>query len=99
MWLGANTPQSHPSISPAEREYIEECLAKKEKRQTRIGPTPWKKIATSLPFWAIFISHCGQNWSFWTLLTEIPTYMSSILKFDIKDVSFVNAIMKTNILL
>lgn len=37
--------------------------------------------------WAILVAHCGQNWGFWTLLTEIPTYMSKVLNFDIKSVS------------
>jgi MFS family permease len=34
-------------------------------------PTPWLSIATSI----------------WTLMTEIPSYMSDIMKYDIKDVS------------
>lgn len=49
--------------------------------------TPWKSIFTSTPFYALLITHCGENWGFWTLLTEIPSYMSSVLKFDIESVS------------
>lgn len=49
-------------------------------------PTPWRAILTSIPFWAILINHSGQNWGFFTLLTEIPSYMSSMLNFDMKDV-------------
>lgn len=33
------------------------------------------------------ISHAGQSWGFLTFITEVPTYMSSVLKFDIKKVS------------
>jgi hypothetical protein len=54
-----------------------------QKRQT-----PWIDIFTSLPMWAVVIAHCGQNWGFWTLLTEMPSYMNSILKFDLKSVSY-----------
>jgi hypothetical protein len=36
---------------------------------------------------AVTIAHCGQNWGFWTLLTEMPSYMNSVLKFDLKAVS------------
>lgn len=43
-------------------------------------------ILTSVPFWALAIAHCGQNWGFWMLLTELPTYMASILKFNFKEV-------------
>jgi hypothetical protein len=54
-----------------------------QKRQT-----PWIDIFTSLPMWAVVVAHCGQNWGFWTLLTEMPSYMNSILKFDLKSVSY-----------
>ena len=49
--------------------------------------TPWFDIFTSLPMWALIIAHSGQNWGFYTLLTEMPSYMNSILKFDLQDVS------------
>ncbi|PSN41741.1 hypothetical protein C0J52_16921, partial [Blattella germanica] len=37
---------------------------------------PFLEIFTSLPMWALIIAHSGQNWGFWTLLTEMPTYMN-----------------------
>lgn len=49
--------------------------------------TPWKEIFTSQPMWALIIVHCGQNWGFWMLLTEMPTYMSKVVGFSIKEVS------------
>ena len=48
---------------------------------------PLKAIFTSVPFYAILIAHCCQNWGFYTLLTEMPTYLKNILHFDIKTVS------------
>ena len=48
---------------------------------------PIKAIFTSVPFYAILIVHCCQNWGFYTLLTEMPTYLSQILHFDIKTVN------------
>jgi len=53
-----------------------------QKRQT-----PWVDIFTSLPMWAVIIAHCGMNWGYFTLLTEMPSYINSILKFDLKSVS------------
>ena len=47
---------------------------------------PFKAIFTSIPFWAIMVAHSCQNWGFYTLLAELPTYMSRILHFDIKEV-------------
>lgn len=48
--------------------------------------TPWKAIFTSVPMWALIIVHCGQNWGFWTLITELPIYMNNILKFKLEEV-------------
>lgn len=55
-------------------------------------PIPWKSILTSVPVWAIIVAHCCQNWGFYTLLTELPTYMKQILHFDIKTNAFLSAL-------
>lgn len=39
-----------------------------------------------LPLWAILVTQCGQSWAFYTLLTELPTYMSKILHIEIQAV-------------
>lgn len=51
-------------------------------------PTPYKKIALCLPFWAAVVAHCGQNWGFFTLMTEMPTYMAEVLHFKIAKVPY-----------
>lgn len=38
-----------------------------------------------MPVWATTIAHIGNSWGFWLLLTEMPTYINSVLKFDIKE--------------
>lgn len=90
-----------PSRWPATRAYIQIYFISQKLRMFYSLPiksryakiflqklrTPWKEILTSLPMWALIIVHCGQNWGFWLLLTEIPTYMSEVLGYDIKDVS------------
>jgi len=48
--------------------------------------TPWIAIFTSLPMWAIIVAHAGNNFGHWVLLTQIPTYMKSILQHEIKEV-------------
>lgn len=48
--------------------------------------TPWKSILTSIPFLSIMIVHCSQNWGFYTMLTEIPSYLNYVMKFNIKQV-------------
>ena len=54
-------------------------------------PIPYKAIFTSLPVYGLLIANIAQGYGFYTLLSEIPTYMSQILHFDIKEVcSFVS---------
>lgn len=85
-WFGCNSPQQSLVISAKERDFLEsneECSTSLEKKQT-----PWISILFSKPFWAVLIVHSAQNWGFWTLLTEIPSYMKNVLEFDIKSVGF-----------
>ncbi|KAF5293587.1 hypothetical protein FQA39_LY03072 [Lamprigera yunnana] len=81
--FGSNSPAEHTSISVEEKVYIEMSLGVKTEESEK-APTPWKAIFTSLPVWAILMTHCAQNWGFWTLITEMPTYMKNVMNFDIK---------------
>ncbi|XP_066153293.1 putative inorganic phosphate cotransporter isoform X2 [Euwallacea fornicatus] len=85
-----NSPAVHPKISEAEKYYIEHSLGHSEGKPDH--KIPWKSIWTSLPLWAILISHCGQNWGFWTLMTEIPNYMGHVMNFNIKSNSVLSAL-------
>ncbi|KAH8357456.1 hypothetical protein KR084_006258 [Drosophila pseudotakahashii] len=55
-------------------------------------PIPWTSLLTSVPLWAILLTQCGQGWAFYTQLTELPTYMSNILHFDIQSNALLNAV-------
>lgn len=52
-------------------------------------PMPWKSIFKSLPFWAILVGHTCGNYGLYMLLTQIPTYMKEVLRFDLKSVSII----------
>lgn len=86
LWLiiGDSTPGTSRWITKEERKYIESNAGSNELGHGNM-PTPWKGILTSLPFWAILLAHCGQNLGFWTLLTELPSYMKYVLGVDIKE--------------
>ncbi|XP_044759965.1 putative inorganic phosphate cotransporter isoform X1 [Coccinella septempunctata] len=90
-YCGCNKPSEHKTISIEERNYIEENTMAVTDEKVRLK-TPWTSILSSLPFWAILVSHVGNNWGFWTLLTEIPSFMSSVLKYDIKSNSELSAL-------
>lgn len=53
---------------------------------------PWKSLAKSLPLWCLTVVHFGQNWGFYTLLTELPTYLKNIQHFDMKSNGLVSAL-------
>merc|ERR1711874_291682 len=52
----------------------------------------WKSIIRSVPVWALATAHVCQNWGFYTLLTDLPTYMKNILHFDIKKNAFISSL-------
>lgn len=45
---------------------------------------PWGKVFTSLSVYALIFAHFGQNFGYFMLLTELPTYLKEALHFDIK---------------
>ena len=57
------------------------------KKQKKVLSVPWKDMFTSKPFWAIFLSTIPQTYGFYTLLTELPKYLSNILHYDLNEVS------------
>ncbi|XP_073956249.1 putative inorganic phosphate cotransporter [Choristoneura fumiferana] len=81
-FIGAASPQVSKMISDEERLYIQNSLGHVGGHKTY--PTPWKSLFTSIPFLSLILVHCAQNWGFWTLMTEIPSYMSQVLGVDIK---------------
>ncbi|XP_034476547.1 putative inorganic phosphate cotransporter isoform X3 [Drosophila innubila] len=85
---GASSPGVSSCISDEERTLIEltqasEVATKSEQPKEDI-PTPWMSFLTSPPFLALIATHCASNWGFWTLLTQIPSYMKNVLGKDIK---------------
>ncbi|KAK3095969.1 hypothetical protein FSP39_021470, partial [Pinctada imbricata] len=45
---------------------------------------PWLRILTSPPVWSIVFPHICCSWGEYTFVTNSPTYMKEVLKFDIK---------------
>lgn len=83
FWFGSNSPAEYGRVSKEERDYLEQTSGTSTHHNL---PLPWGKVFTSVPFLALMIVHCGHNFGYYTLLTEIPSFMSHVLKFDIKEV-------------
>lgn len=94
-FFASSSPAENRFISEEEKMFIEmrpipstdddaEMLRNgKEERQTEF-PTPWLEILTSVPFYCLLMTHACNTWGYYTLLTQIPTYLKSILGMDIK---------------
>lgn len=85
FFLGADSPESSTLISREERQYITGSVG--HVQDSGGAAVPWRAIWTSAPFWALVIVHSGQNWGFWTLMTEMPSYFRQVLGVDIRQVS------------
>ncbi|XP_046434218.1 sialin-like [Neodiprion fabricii] len=83
-------PETHPFISDTERKYIMESMNEQTRKQTR--SIPWRHMATSTPLWALLVGKFGHDWGFFTMVTDLPLYMSNVLKFSITSNGLLTAI-------
>ncbi|CAD7015093.1 unnamed protein product [Ceratitis capitata] len=97
VWFvfGASTPKECKYISEGERMLISKSLQQTgtniaECKETQ--PIPWRQICTSRPFLVLILSQCASSWCFWTLLTQIPSYIKSVLGKDIQSNAFYSAL-------
>ncbi|XP_017477913.1 PREDICTED: putative inorganic phosphate cotransporter [Rhagoletis zephyria] len=93
-FLGARSPSHCKWISVEEKLMIESSLGTSAKSPHGAAPlkTPWIKILTSVPFWVLLVAQSTSAWGFYTLLTQIPSYMNSILGQDIKSNALMSAV-------
>ncbi|RZB41338.1 MFS 1 and/or Sugar tr domain containing protein [Asbolus verrucosus] len=89
-WFVAESPDQDPRISKQELDYIKESLATVGAKKT--VQHPWKKILTSMPVWAIVASHFCDNWGFYTLLTQLPTFMKDSFNFELGKTGFMSGL-------
>jgi len=78
LWLSFEKPAKHPDISPREQLYIEKSLGDSKDKPPTIMTTPWVKMLTSLPVWAIIIANFARSWTFYLLLIALPVYFREV---------------------
>ncbi|XP_037958154.1 sialin [Teleopsis dalmanni] len=78
------TPATHPRISPEERREIEEAIGTTTSK-IHASRVPWGQLLSSSAVWAIIVTHALSVYGFFTLVHQLPTYMETVLKFDIKE--------------
>ena len=52
----------------------------------RVHP-PWLRMLSSPAVWAIVAAHFAENWGFYTLLTQLPSFLKHALDIDLTEVS------------
>ncbi|XP_046491031.1 putative inorganic phosphate cotransporter isoform X1 [Neodiprion pinetum] len=83
-----NNPDVHPFITESEKNFLRKATnCKKE-----LVPTPWRHILTSVPVWAMVGAGIGHGFSHFTMMTDLPLYMSNVLNFSIQSNGFLSAL-------
>lgn len=77
-----DTPAQHPRISETERNYLLKVLPQNTSKGHM--PVPWRHLLVSLPVWAIVITHATSVFGYFTVVNQLPTYIESILHFNVK---------------
>lgn len=93
-WLALirSSPEQHSCVSVAERQYIEEAIAEQRPVKAEWNRRRLIAMVTSGPLWAIVVGHCCQNWGYYTLLSELPSFFKDVLGFDYKKIGFASAL-------
>ena len=53
---------------------------------------PWGSLLTSLPLWAIVVAHTSYTWGFFTMMTQLPSYMDEVLHFNLKNSAVISSL-------
>lgn len=88
--FNADSPSDHKWINKAEVNYILESTKKTEIRKKL--KTPWKSILTSKIVLTLNVCCFCFNTGNYLYLTQLPTYVNEVLKFDIKNNGFMSAL-------
>ncbi|XP_001601084.2 sialin-like [Nasonia vitripennis] len=93
IWLPAcyNSPKDHPFISEKEVNYLNERM--NEHTHEKPPPVPWRHILSSKPLWAVIIALIGFNWSILSIITDLPKYLSGVLKFSVANNGYLTSLV------
>lgn len=86
----SDDPRTHRRISKEERDYIINSIGSQGTGHGWFVPV--LSMLLSAPLWAIIVTQMCSNWSYYTLLTSLPTYMNNIMHFDIQSNGLLSAL-------
>lgn len=83
MIFCSKDPESNRFITVKEKNFLRREIGVLE-RDVTLPSTPFKAILTSVPVWAIIISQTGIDFSFYVMTTDLPKYLSDVMRFDVE---------------
>ncbi|KAK3853415.1 hypothetical protein Pcinc_040040 [Petrolisthes cinctipes] len=92
LWMGVVTerPEEHPRLRPHHLHKLKEH--QHSVKQAERVAIPWGKVFTSLPFWGLLLMCPGNDFGFYTMLTELPTYLHDVQHYDLTSNGFLSAL-------
>ncbi|KAL1129047.1 hypothetical protein AAG570_013579 [Ranatra chinensis] len=81
-FLGYSSPNDHPNLSEKEKKYLNQYNESVNMNKVA-EPTPWREILKSVPMWGLVIGQIGHDWGLFTVVTDLPKYMKSVMHFSI----------------
>ncbi|KAJ9591416.1 hypothetical protein L9F63_002022, partial [Diploptera punctata] len=86
LFIAYDSPDIHPRISEAEQKYILSNTVNENKLNSlKSHPVPWFEILASWPMWVHVMMGVGNTWVNYTLMSDLPTYLTEVLHYNIKD--------------
>ncbi|XP_055626995.1 sialin-like [Toxorhynchites rutilus septentrionalis] len=86
-----NSPEDDKYITIEEKNFILESLGRIEGRFESIKH-PWKSMLTSKAVIAMCLASFTEDWGYYTLLTGLPTFLKTVLHFDLQSSGVLSAL-------
>ena len=94
MAFVTDSPTNNQFVSDEEKNLIcrDQVQVVTEAKSER-PPIPWKCIAVSRPFWVLLLAHFLNNFAWYMVLVELPSFLSLGLGFPISEVNNIYALL------
>ncbi|XP_063913981.1 sialin-like [Zophobas morio] len=90
MWFVSETPAEDPRISKTELNYILQSVGSVQ--DEHMLEKSWTKMLTSPAVWAIIVYSFANDWAFYTILTQLPTYLKDRFAYDLGKIGFLSCV-------
>lgn len=84
-----SSPAQDSCISKDELEYIQSNVSTADEATQNV---PWKSLLTSKAVYAITAAHATDTWGFYTMITQMPSFLNDALDYDLESSGLLSAI-------